>query len=181
MLSAVSMLALQAMGAPSTAVMDLPLFDPDDDTLLLWHCGCAPFDMADANGVRCLPHYRAQFDDKTGDDRDGPVTDLTFTPGPVTVFRFSGNGDRFFAFGGNIFETDKPSWEGSRGWVRDLTMYGRPISAGDLMNTILTGGLPHHFPMVLRDLSESVEEMAAWLGLRRAPRLPYADGLQASE
>jgi L-fucose isomerase-like protein len=178
LLSAISMLALQALGSRSVAVMDLPAFDVEDDTLLLWHCGSAPFDMAD-RGVRCCPHYRAAFDEGTGADPDGPVTDMTFRTGPVTVFRLTGDGDRFFLFSGEIFEDGKRSWDGSRGWVRDLKLYGEPIGSRDLMNTVLTGGLPHHFPVTLCGLSEEAEEMAAWLGLRRAPRLPYADGLRA--
>lgn len=178
MLSAVSMLILQTLTSEPAAVMDLPAFDIEDDSLLLWHCGSAPFDMADKAGVRCCYHYRAAFDDKTGDDQDGPVTDMVFAPGPVTVFRLTGEADRFYYFTGELFKTDKASWDGSRGWVRSLRMYGDPISSIDIMNTILTGGLQHHFPLVLKDVSEELEECAAWLGLNREPRIPYTDFLR---
>jgi L-fucose isomerase-like protein len=178
MLSAVSMLILQTLSSKPAAVMDLPAFDIEDDSLLLWHCGSAPFDMADSTGVRCRYHYRAAFDDKTGDDQDGPVTDMVFAPGPVTVFRLTDGAGRFYYFTGELFKTDKASWDGSRGWVRDLRMYGDPISSIDMMNTILTGGLQHHFPLVLKDVSGELEEFAAWIGLSRVPRIPYADFLR---
>jgi len=179
MLSAISMLALSAMGARTVAVMDLPAFDVDGDALLLWHCGSAPAEMADGRGWRCRYHYRAAFGDRKGDDRDGPVTDMVFAPGPVTVFRFAGEGEAFFCFGGEVFDDGRDSWDGSRGWVRNLKLGGRPVSSLDLMNTVMSGGLPHHYPMTLEDLCEEVDELGAWKGLRPVPVMPYADGLRA--
>lgn len=178
MLSAISMLVLKILGNRPVAVMDLPAFDDADDSILLWHCGSAPFEMANKQGVSCRYSYRAAFDDKKGDDQDGPVADLVYAPGPVTVFRFTGEGDQGYYVTGDISDAGKKSWDGSRGWVYNLKFYGEPIKAIDLMNTILVNGLPHHYPFTVADVSAELEEMAVWLGLRRVPRNDYTDYLQ---
>jgi L-fucose isomerase-like protein len=56
LLSAVSMLVLRGLSRQPVAVMDLPAFDDEDQSVLLWHCGSAPFEMADRGGVTCAPH-----------------------------------------------------------------------------------------------------------------------------
>lgn len=175
MLSAISMLVLKTLANRPIAVMDLPAFDDADDSILLWHCGSAPFEMANEQGIACRYSYRAAFDDKEGDDQDGPVADMVYTPGPITVFRFTGESDRFYYFTGEICEAGKKSWDGSRGWVRKLKLYGEPIRSIDLMNTILVNGLPHHYPFTMSDVSVELEEMAAWLGLQRVSRNDYTD------
>lgn len=180
MLSAISMLVLKTLANRSIAVMDLPSFDEQDDSILLWHCGSAPFEMANEQGIACRYSYRAAFDDKEGDDRDGPVADMVYAPGPVTVFRFTGAADCFYYFTGQVIAAGKKSWDGSRGWVNRLKLYGAPIRAIDLINTIFVNGLPHHYPLTMADVSSELEEMAAWLGLRRIPRNDYTDYLSAS-
>ena len=60
-LSTVSMLALRNFADTCTALMDLPKFDTGDNSLLLWHCGTAPFDMADEKGVKLDRHYFADY------------------------------------------------------------------------------------------------------------------------
>jgi hypothetical protein len=46
------------------------------------------------------------------------------------------------------------------------------------MNTILAGGLPHHFPITLQNVCEEIDELAAWKGLQPVPDIPYSDGLR---
>ncbi len=180
-LSTVSMLALRYLTGSSTVLMDLPKFDLQDNTLMLWHCGTSPFDMADRRGVRLDRHY---FADYTKDDRlkdVGPVTDVVFRPADVTVFRFIGEADSFYYFTGKTFDTRKKTFHGSRGWVRDLKLYGEPIGVMDLINTMLVHGLPHHYPMVLEDTGGCIEELAYWLGLEKIFRVPYRDYLYVPE
>ena len=60
-LSTVSMLALHYLTGSTTVLMDLSKFDTQDNTLMMWHCGTSPFDMADGKGVRLDRHYFADY------------------------------------------------------------------------------------------------------------------------
>jgi L-fucose isomerase-like protein len=176
-LSTVSMLLLHYLTGKSTVVMDLPSFDTGDNTLQLWHCGTSPFDMADAGGVKLEHHY---FADYTSDERlkdVGPVTDVVFRQADVTVFRITGESDCFYYFTGRTFNEGKKTFNGSRGWVRDLHFNGEPVEVLDLVNTMLVNGLPHHYPVVLEDVGGCLEELAYWLELKRVRKVPYRDYL----
>ena len=176
-LSTVSMLALRYLTGSSTVLMDLPKFDLEDNTLMLWHCGTSPFDMADQRGVKLDRHY---FADYTSDERlkdVGPTTDVVFRPSDVTVFRITGEADGFYYFTGRTFDGRKKTFHGSRGWVKDLRLYGEPVQVLDLVNTMLVHGLPHHYPMVLENAGGYIEELCYWLDLKKVPKIPYRDYL----
>lgn len=176
-LSTVSMLALKYLAATSTVLMDLPKFDTDDNSLMLWHCGTSPLDMADSRGVTLDRHY---FADYTSEDRYrdvGPITDVVFRPGDLTVFRFTGEGEHFYYFTGEVFDDGKKTFHGSRGWVKNIRLYDEPIEVLDLMNTFLVNGLPHHYPMVLKDVGKYLEEFAYWKGLKKIRKVSYSDYL----
>ncbi|MCK4923830.1 MAG: hypothetical protein KAS61_02580 [Spirochaetes bacterium] len=180
-LSTVSMLALHYLTGSTTVLMDLSKFDTQDNTLMMWHCGTSPFDMADGKGVRLDRHY---FADYTKDARlkdAGPITDVVFRPSDMTVFRFIGEADSFYYFTGKTLGDEKKSFHGSRGWVRDLKLYSEPIEVLDLINTMLVQGLPHHYPMVLENATKLIEELAFWLGLKKISRIPYRDYLYIPE
>ncbi len=174
-LGTISMMVLQTITKEVVAIMDLAKFDERDDSLLLWHCGSAPFEMANERGVICEKHYFADYAESV--KNCGPVTDLIFKKSDVTMFRLSGEGDKFYYFTGKFFNPEKPSFCGSRGWVNDLKLYNEPIKTWDLANTMLTNGLPHHFPMVLRNVAPYVEEFAYWAGLSKVRRYDYKDYL----
>ena len=175
LLSAVSMLILKDLSRQPVAVMDLPAFDDADQSVLLWHCGSAPFEMADQRGVTCTPHYRAAFVKDAEGDCYGPVTDMVYPQTDVTVFRLTGESERFYYFTGTTIDAEKDSWDGSRGWLGKLKLYDQPIRAIDLINTILVSGLQHHYPLTFSDVSAELEELAGWLGLKRVARVDYTD------
>jgi len=174
-LGTASMLILKYLSQKEVAIMDLPVFDPEDNTLLLWHCGSAPVEMANQRGMVCQKHYFADYDESI--KNCGPVTDIIFKPGDVTVFRICGESESFYYFTGKMIDTDKPSFNGSRGWVSDIKFYDRPANVMDVANTLLTGGLPHHFPMVMEDIGKYIEEFAYWTGLSKVRRYDYRDYL----
>jgi L-fucose isomerase-like protein len=174
-LSTISMLILSHLSQDITAVMDLPKFDDKDNSLLLWHCGSAPFEMANQRGVICEKHYFADYEETL--KKCGPVTDMIFSKNEVTVFRLTGDSESFYYFTGNFFDEEKKSFCGSRGWVNNLKLYNEPIDSIDLINTLLVNGLPHHFPIVQKDVSKYLEEFAYWSGLKKIKRFNYKDYL----
>ena len=174
-LGTISMLILRHLTGEVVALMDLAKFDERDDSLLLWHCGSAPFEMANERGVICEKHYFADYAESV--KNCGPVTDLIFKRGDVTVFRLSGEGDKFYYVTGKFFDPGKKSFCGSRGWVNDLKLYQDPIKTWDLANTFLVNGLPHHFPMVMKNIGPYLEEFAYWADLKKIRRYDYKDYL----
>jgi L-fucose isomerase-like protein len=180
-LSTVSMLALHYLTGSSTVLMDMSRFDLQDNSLMMWHCGTAPFDMAGTGGVKLDRHYFADYtEDETLKDA-GPITDVQFKPSEMTVFRFIGEADRFYYFTGKMMEQGKKTFDGSRGWVSDLKFYDKPIEVLDLINTMLVQGLPHHYPMVLQNAGAYLEELAFWLGLKKTARVAYRDYMYVPE
>ncbi|MBC8390918.1 MAG: hypothetical protein H8E13_23070 [Actinobacteria bacterium] len=175
-LSAISMLILNILSGKPTAVMDLPAFDGKDNSILLWHCGSAPFEMADSRGVICRKHYVTDFA-KPPFDELGPITDMIYPESNITVFRFTGESDFFYYFEGKTFNEGKKSWDGSRGWVKELKLYDKPIKAIDLVNTIFTNNIQHHFPIVLKSVGKYIKEFAYWLDLKKIKRIEYDDSL----
>jgi len=176
-LSAISMLILNILSGKPSAVMDFPVFDDEDDSILMWHCGSAPFEMADSRGVICRNHYRAEFAEKPEFRDLGPITDIIYLNSDITIFRLTGESEYFYYFTGKTFNEGKKSWNGSRGWVGNLKLYDKPIKAIDLVNTILLNSIQHHFPIVLKDIGKYIKEFAYWLGLKKVKRIDYEDGL----
>lgn len=176
-LGTVSMLILKYLAGKTTALMDLPKFDMADNSLMLWHCGTSPFDMANEQGVLLERHYFADYTDQPHLKDCGPITDVTFRDSPATVFRIVGEADAFYYFTGRLFDGGKKTFCGSRGWMTDLKLYREPIKVLDLMNTILQNVYAHHYPMILDDTSAYLEEFAYWLDLKRVPKAAYQDYL----
>jgi hypothetical protein len=131
--------------------------------------------MAGERGVLLERHYFADYSDDPGLKDCGPITDLVFKEGEVTVFRVTGEADSFYYFTGRFFDGGKKTFSGSRGWVGDLKLYREPVKVLDLMNTILLNVHAHHYPMVMREVSPYIEELAWWLGLKRVPKAEYRD------
>jgi hypothetical protein len=173
----VSMLVLKLLSDQTTVLMDLPRFDTADDSLMIWHCGTSPFDMANSRGVLLERHYFADYSDDPGLKDCGPIVDVVFKPGDMTVFRITGEADSFYYFTGTFVDDGKKTYNGSRGWVKDLKLYREPIKVLDLMNTIMTRAWAHHYPMVLKDVSAYLEEFAWWLDLKRVKKELYREFL----
>jgi hypothetical protein len=173
----VSMLVLKLLSNQTTVLMDLARFDTTDDSVLIWHCGTGPFDMANGKGVLLDRHYFADYTDNPALRDCGPAVNITFKPGEMTVFRLTGEADSFYYFTGRFSDDPKKTFNGSRGWAKDLKLYREPVKALDLMNTIMTRAWTHHYPMVLKDVSAYLEEFAYWTDLKRVQKAEYKDYL----
>lgn len=176
-LGTVSMLILKLLSKQTTVLMDLPKFDTADNSLMLWHCGTSPFDMANQQGVLLERHYFADYTDQPHLKDCGPITDVTFRDSQATVFRVVGEADSFYYFTGRTFDEGKKTFCGSRGWMKDLNLYREPVKVLDLINTLMLKVYAHHHPLVLNDVSVYLEELAYWLDLKRVPKTKYQDYL----
>jgi L-fucose isomerase-like protein len=168
MVSTISSYILKALSGNPTLVSDMAAYDEKDQSLLMWHCGSAPMELSDAKGVICRNVYRSEFAKGTDLEDLGPITSLTYKKSPVTVFRLTSETGSYYYFTGRIFE-GKKSWYGNRGWINDIRLYKESIGVKDLINTILANSIQHHYPMVLNDVSDYLEELAYWLDLEKVP------------
>lgn len=178
--SAISMLLLKYLSDDVTTLMDMAAFDQKDDTILLWHCGPSSCCFCEKNGFEYGLNYSgsAHEPDEKEVGGTGVVRDMVLDPGKITISRLTGESDRMFLATGQIVDTSKPSFCGSRGWVGNLEINRRYVSALDFFNTVLVQRFQHHFPIVRGDFSREVLEAMAWLKLKKVEITPYQDYLE---
>ena len=161
-------------------LMDLSVMDLNDNSAQIWHCGSAPVHFADPAGMSLNCHYKPGKKVPGADSIPvGSVTDMYFRTGPVTIARFTWDCDYMLLLNGDFF--DKKSdrgFDGSRGWMNNLCLAGKPVDARDLMNTILTARYQHHYPVISGDYRNEVMEIMAWLDILPVEKIPYELYLQ---
>jgi hypothetical protein len=160
--SAVSMYALHCMtNGDVVTLMDLVTVDQADESILLWHCGPTSPAMADERGTKIESLYL--FDGPEG-EQTGLHNDLVLKPGRGTVLGFTVNFDRMLVLDG-IIDNTKPSYNGSRGWLRQLRLNGEPVFTPSLVQTIMVSGYQHHYPFVYGEVADVGMELCGWLGI----------------
>lgn len=181
LMSAISMLALQEMSDESTTLMDFSAFDEEDDSILLWHCGPSSKKFCKKNGYSISHNFSGMAHEPGQVVGTGIVRDMEFDPGRASVFRFSGDMERYINVTGDFIGNTKMSNCGSRGWFKNLRLNGKKINALDFTNTILSGGFEHHYPVAWGDFSDEIAEMNKWLGIKPVKKIPYENYLQDAE
>mgnify|MGYP001623719825 FL=1 len=177
--SAISMLMLTRLTGVQPMLMDLSKPDFQDDSVLMWHCGSAPRRYADSSGVTFDGHYKPGSRVTCMDNiRVSGVNNMYYAAQPVTIARFTDDYRGLLTFSGSFLAKQDHGYDGSRGWVGDMTMDGQPLSSLTLANTILSRGLQHHFPIVSGHVEAEVREIAAWLGVTPVEPVPYRPYLQ---
>jgi len=178
--SAISMLLLKYLADDIPTLMDLSAMDSEDESVLMWHCGPTSKRFCEKNGFKYGLNYSGWSHEDDGDEVSGTgtVRDMVFDPDKVTFARLTGESDTMFLAGGEILEGNKPSFNGSRGWVGNLTINKQKVNALDFFNTLFTERFQHHFPMIRGDWNDEVLETMAWLGLTPMNIVPYTDAMQ---
>ena len=151
--------------------MDLSKFDVQDDSILLWHCGVAAPCWANEEGVE----YRVHTIQKVAF-----VNNMIFKAQPATIMRIADDGKKMFLATADILDKKKKSYEGSRGWLNNLHMGGKKISALDFINTVMVEGVPHHFPITRDNINDELMEAGAWLGVEPLEVVKYQRYMQIS-
>ena len=149
---AITALLLERAAGSVAFTADLVDIDPASDTAVVWHCGLAPFEMA-ASDVRPLGTVHS--------NRKLPlVSEFALKAGTVTIARLSqSRGAIRLAVGrGEMLDEPRP-FSGTAGTLR----FERP--ALEVLDTIMSEGLEHHYGIVYGDVLEDLREVAAGLGL----------------
>jgi L-fucose isomerase-like protein len=176
-LGAVTMLMVNAVSAKQSMLLDINDLDPENESVLMWHCGGSPLHFADERGVRWTNH--STLGRKTPDVHAmGAVADLVFRPQPITVARIAADGEQLFVAEARILSSRYEGFDGSRGWVGEFRMNGERLPLADLVNTIMVEGVEHHFVVGSDHHGDALHELAVWSGVRLINRIPYSHALQ---
>jgi hypothetical protein len=168
--SAVSMLTLRYLtGGDVGTLMDLVSIDSLDESVLLWHCGPTSPLLADDQGVILQPLWL--FDGPEG-QRTGLHNDLVLRPGAGSVLGFSTDFNSMLILEGEI-DNAKPSYLGSRGWLKNLRLNGEIILTPDLVQTLMVSGYQHHYPFSYGHLGQAGLELCGWLGIKPIAKQIY--------
>lgn len=160
---AVGMLTLHLLSQGKiTTIMDMVTMDPDDDSILLWHCGPSAPSLADNEGVQMQSLWL--FDN----DPNGPIglhNNLRLKPGPATVLGFYPDFSKMLLVEGNL-DNEKPSYVGSSAWMRDLQVNGKDVNVNSLLQIIMDSGYQHHYPLIHGRYGRAAQDLACLLGLK---------------
>jgi len=148
----ITQLILQWLSGTPAFGSDLVSMDFKEDNAVFWHCGLAPYSMADPNSTPRGGNHS---------NRQVPlVMEFPLKPGEITLARISqATGDLRLALGQANMLPGSPSFSGTSGILR----FQRP--ARDVFHTILGKGLEHHFSMVYGNHVPELEALARVLDL----------------
>lgn len=173
-----SMYIIRQLSTLPTLLMDLINFDEDDQSLLFWHCGVGSTDLAYKGDVKLISHSNPSCIPGCRVIKHAPVADMIYRKGKATVLRITKEGSQLFLLNGEFINPEKPSFDGSRGWLNKLRLNNVSINISDLINTILIEGVQHHYVIGLGDYSNEILEIAIWLGIKPIEKIEYHDYLQ---
>jgi len=164
-LGAVSQLLAKAITSKVGYLLDMTEPDLDTGQLLMWHGGGGPLYMADNNGTRWINHPMIGRGTEQGPIY-GAIADLVFADGPVTVFRVARDASALFQMRSTIVGREPNGFTGCRGWFEQFTINDESVSLNDVVNTVMTHGLEHHFIVVPGDVSSVLAEFGSWTGMQ---------------
>jgi hypothetical protein len=105
----------------------------------------------------------SQFDGPDG-DKTGLHNDLVLRPGKASVVGFTVDFDRMLVLSG-VIDNTKPSYNGSRGWLKELQLNGNHVTVPELVQTLMVSGYQHHYPFAYGDLVDAATELCCWVGI----------------
>lgn len=145
-------LVLGWLGQSASFVADLVDLDLGSDTGVLWHCGLAPFEMADPD----IPATATIHSNR----RKPLLSEFPLKPGRVTIARFSqSRGVHRLVIGGGEMLQAPLAFSGTAGVIR----FDNPVR--DVLTTIMSEGLEHHYGIVYADVISELRALARLLDL----------------
>lgn len=156
-------LLLQSLSNDQAFLTDLVSMDGESDTGVLWHCGLAPFSMADPeHGVNGTIHSNRKL----------PLLfEFPLKPGRVTIARLHRRTTQAaqskeamraayqLVIGGGEMVRAPKSFTGTSGVVK----FDRP--ALEVFDTVMRNGLEHHFSITYGDVRQELRAVAQLVGM----------------
>jgi L-fucose isomerase-like protein len=177
-LGSITMLMMNEINQGQSMLLDMNDLDFERDAVLMWHCGGSPLGFVNDDGVIWKNH--STLGRKTLHPPMGAVADFIFKPQKATLSRLSNDGKELFVLEAHIIESLHLGYDGSRGWLSNFSLNGKPVMLADLVNTIMTKGIEHHFVLASGHYAAVVQEFATWTGINIIEPLVYAHPLQST-
>lgn len=148
----IGQLILQIISDKQSIGVDIVGFDLDKDKTAVWHCGCAPFSMAN-------PKY--PLEGANHSNRGIPlVMQFPFKPGKITITRFTQAEEQMKLIISRAEMLNQPRpFTGTCGLLR----FGNPAS--QILDEIMSIGMEHHISFVYGDYYTELEVIARLLDL----------------
>jgi len=145
-------LVMQWLAGSASFVTDLVHLDRESNTGVFWHCGLAPFEMADPDVVpRATIHSNRKLP---------LLSEFPLKPGRITLARFSrSRGTHRLVIGGGDMIAAPLAFSGTAGVVR----FDRSVD--EVLSTVLNEGLEHHYGIVYGDVREELAALASLLSM----------------
>lgn len=160
----------------SSTLLDMTQMDLEHGSMLMWHCGVSPRNFANADGIKWVDH--PTLGRKMPDGPYGVTGDQVFGAQETSITYIGDSGDTLLVMGSQIIERDVKGFDGTRGWFNQFELNQEPIGIWDLMNTIVTRGLEHHFAVGQGSVTTELMECAAWWKMKLIEPVPHKDYLQ---
>ena len=175
--STVIMVVLKALNGKVPTINDMVSLDSEDNSINLWHCGVAAGDWADSRGITWDHHFNIG-ESKEGEwDGRGVVADMIFKSGDITIATLQNDFSNLFILTGTVME-GKEGYFGSSGWVNNLKISGTSTNVQELLNTIMTNRVNHHYPTARDNLYEELAEFANWKKINVFKPVAYENFMQ---
>lgn len=144
---ALTMMLGYVLTGKSVFFADFVNFIEDTNTLLFWHCGNAPYDLATSKPV-CQRVF------------GGLSTISSLKGGIVTIFRLNSIKGEFMLHAGvgEAIEAE-PILKGSNILVR------MKCGNREFVESLLENGIPHHNAIVYKDITDELKEFAKFIGI----------------
>ena len=152
MMGVVTSLALQHASGNSVFNTDLVDVNTDDNTVVFWHCGQAPIDMADREQpVRGTIHSNRKLP---------LLSEFALKPGRITLARFSqGHGKMRLILAGGEMMRAPLAFSGTAGTAR------LDIPAAEFLDRMISEGLEHHTALAYGEHRPVMRALAKRLGI----------------
>ena len=149
---AITQLMLQWLSSSPAFLTDMVSVDPEQDAIVLWHCGLAPLSMADPEKEKRVTIHS---------NRELPLLmEFSLKPGRVTTARLSeASGDYVLVVGSGDIVRGPQSFSGTSGLLR----FDKP--ANQIIDMILYEGLEHHIAITYGDYLDELCMLADMLNI----------------
>ncbi len=160
-------LFLVSSGEAVPTMMDLSLWKQAQDRLGIWHCGASPTRWLKPGSTFAATRHSIL---ENGDPETavGLMLEFLLALGPVTVARYlAPDAGRCFSFEGEFVETEL-DYRGTYGLMKATG----ETSLGQIMHTILSRGLDHHWSVGHGHWQEELRLLNHFCGITETPLLP---------